>query len=220
MSRKRIVILGAGGLGKALLEAFHSVDMGKQVVGFLDDGRTGDFCGKPILGRCADLPELTRKHRLTHGMVAVGYRYFSARRKYIQMVERTRCVRWIRAVHSSAAIARDVKIGEGCFVSMGCVINAGTTIGDHTVLWSGVIIEHDNEIGENVYFCTGARTSGYVRIGRDSFIGMGALITQSCVGKSATVGAGSLILRDVKERSVVWGQPARPMRVKKTDGYL
>jgi acetyltransferase EpsM len=111
-------------------------------------------------------------------------------------------------------------MGEGVFLSLGCIVNAGTTIGDHSVLWSGVIIEHDNRIGENVYLCTGAKTSGYARIGSDSFIGMGAVITQSRIGKSVTVGASSLVLGDVKERTVVWGQPAKRIRVKKSDGYL
>ncbi len=216
----RIAILGAGGLGKAIEEALRSSGRGKQVAGFLDDGRAGEFCGRPVLGRCADLAVLSRKYRLTHAILAVGYQYFPARRRIIRLVDRTRCVRWISAVHSSASVARGAKLGEGVFLSMGCVVNAGTSIGSHSVLWSGVIVEHDNEIGENVYLCTGAMTSGYVRIGRDSFVGMGALITQCKVGKSATIGAGSLVLRDVKDRSVVWGQPAKRVRVKKTDGYL
>lgn len=216
----KIVILGAGGLGKAIEEAFRSAGLGKQVAGFLDDHRTEEFCGKPVLGRIANLPTLSRKHRLTHGIVAVGYRYFAARRQTIRLVERTRCLRWVSAIHSSAMVARDVKLGEGVFLSLGCVVNAGTVIGSHSVLWSGVIIEHDNEIGENVYLCTGAKTSGYARIGSDSFIGMGAVITQSHIGKSATVGAGSLVLGNVKERTVVWGQPAKKIRVKKSDGYL
>ena len=216
----KIVILGAGGLGKAIEEAFRSAGLGSRVAGFLDDRRTEEFCGKPVLGRIADLPALSRKHRLTHGIVAVGYQYFDARRRIIRRVERTRCLRWISAIHSSAVVARDVKLGQGVFLSLGCLVNAGTTIGDHAVLWSGVIIEHDNEIGENTYLCTGAKTSGYARIGPDSFIGMGAVITQSRIGRSATVGAGSLVLGDVKDRTVVWGRPARRIRTKKKDGYL
>ena len=216
----RIAILGAGGLGKAIEEALRSSGRGRQVAGFLDDGQTGEFCGRPVLGRCADLAVLARKHRLTHAILGVGYQYFPARRKIIRRVDRTRCVRWASAIHPSAAVARDVKLGEGVFLSMGCVVNAGTSIGSHSVLWSGVIVEHDNEIGGNVYLCTGAMTSGYVRIGPDSFVGMGALITQCRVGRTATVGAGSLVLRDVKDRAVVWGRPAKTIRTKKTDGYL
>lgn len=216
----KIIILGAGGLGKAIEEAFRSAGRGKQVAGFLDDHRTESFCGKPVLGRIADLVGLSRKHRLTHGIVAVGYQYFAARRRIIRLVERTRCLRWVSAIHPTAMIARDVKLGEGVFLSLGCIVNAGTSIGDHSVLWSGVIIEHDNQIGENVYLCTGAKTSGYARIGSDSFIGMGAVITQSRIGRSATIGAGSLVLGNVKNRTVLWGQPAKRIRTKKKDGYL
>ena len=216
----KIAILGAGGLGKAIYEAFRASGLGPRVAGFLDDGRTGRFCGKPVLGPIADAPTLSRRRRLTHGICAVGYRHFDARRKIIRLIERTRSLRWISAVHPSAAVARDAKLGEGVFLSLGCVVNAGTVIGDHAVLWSGVIIEHDNEIGENVYLCTGAKTSGYVRMGRDTFVGMGAVITQSNIGRSATIGAGSLVLGDVKDRTVVWGQPARTIRTKKKDGYL
>ena len=100
------------------------------------------------------------------------------------------------------------------------VINPGTKIGNNSVIWSGTIIEHDNVIGQNVFITPGVRTAGYVSIGDNSFVGMGANIAKAKVGSAVTIGAGSLVLGNVKSNSYILGIPARVIRNKKKLSYV
>ena len=206
-------------MGRAFYGALASQGAAKRVVGFLDDGRRDDFCERPILGRCRDLPAVVRRHRISHVALGVGYRFFQDRQELIALINENGC-EWASAVHASAVVNPDVRLGRGVFISAGSVVNAGTRLGDYGVLWSGVIIEHDNEIDEDVYITTGVMTAGYVKIRAHAFIGMGSMIAKCTIGRYATVGAGSLVLRDVPERAYAWGRPARTVKRKPTLAYV
>lgn len=219
MTRQRVVILGAAGLGRAFYGVLASYGRAKTVVGFLDDGRRDDFCERPILGRCRDLPAIIRRHRISHVALGVGYRFFQDRQELRALINASGC-EWVSAVHASAIVNPDVRLGRGVFISAGSVVNAGTRIGDHGVLWSGVLIEHDNEIDEDVYIATGVMTAGYVKIRAHAFIGMGSMIAKCTIGQYATVGAGSLVLRDVPDHTYAWGRPAKTVKRKPALAYV
>jgi len=53
---------------------------------------------------------------------------------------------------------------------------------------------------------------GYVGIGRSAFVGGGASVAPHVkIGAGALVGMGSVVIRDVKDGSVVAGNPARAL---------
>lgn len=219
VKRSRIMILGAAGLGRAFYGALASQGAAKTVVGFLDDGPQEAFCGLPILGRCRDLPDLVRRHRISHVALGVGYRFFEERQEMIALINESDC-EWASAVHASAIVNPDVRLGRGVFIGAGSIVNAGTRIGDHGVLWSGVILEHDNEIDDDVYIATGVMTAGYVKIQSHAFIGMGSMIAKCTIGEYATIGTGSLVLHDVPARTYAWGRPARTIKRKPQLAYV
>lgn len=199
--------------------ALDSRGEGASVIGFLDDGDREQFSGLPILGRCRDLPAVVKRHRITQVGLGVGYRFFQDRQDLIALIEE-RGYDWVTAVHATATINPDVRLGRGVFISAGSVVNAGTRIGNYGVLWSGVIIEHDNEIEDDVYITTGVMTAGYVTIREHVFIGMGSMIAKCTIGRYATIGAGSLVLRDVPESTYAWGRPAKPVKRKPALAYV
>ncbi len=218
--RKRVVILGAAGLGRAFYQALVSRGTGGAVVGFLDDGRTGSFCGLPILGRCRDLPTLAKTLRLTHVGLGVGYQYFDDRQELIAMVNETGCCAWQSAIHASAIVSPDVQMGQGVYISMGTIVSTGTRIGNYGVIWSGSAMEHDNDIGEDVYIATGVITAGRVTINSHAFIGMGSVVAKCTIGAYATIGAGSVVLEDVPDHTYAWGRPARAVKDKPQPAYV
>ena len=80
------------------------------------------------------------------------------------------------------------------------------SIGDNTV------------IGERAHIIThGPIKAGPVEIGRNVFIGYGALILPRVrVGDGAIIGAGSVVTRDVEPMTIVAGNPAKPIGRRST----
>ncbi len=74
---RRVLVIGAGGLGERLLrEIAATPELNLHVVGFLDDdrrkiGRT--LHGRPVLGSVAELPRLAQANAVAEVLIAVGH---------------------------------------------------------------------------------------------------------------------------------------------------
>lgn len=114
-------------------------------------------------------------------------------------------------------IQKHAKVGRRCKISSHTFICEGVTIEDHVFVGHGVTFTNDRlprattkdgklQTSED---WTVERT--LVRTGAS--IGSGATILSNLViGECAIVGAGSVVTRDVPDRSIVAGNPARVLR--------
>jgi maltose O-acetyltransferase len=106
----------------------------------------------------------------------------------------------------------NVHLGEGVFLNFNCVILdvVEVRIGDATQIGPGVQIltaDHPRDPAERA---TGVESGRPVTIGRNVWIGGGALLLPGItVGDDAVIGAGSVVTRDVPAGATVVGNPAR-----------
>ena len=117
-------------------------------------------------------------------------------------------------IGSHCYIDSNVVIGNNCKVQSGCLIYHPAKIGNGVFIGPGVRIINDknpraiNNLGEKLkdddWVCEGAVIEDFASIGCNSVIMPG--IT---VGKGAVVGAGSVVTKDVKPYTTVYGVPAR-----------
>jgi serine acetyltransferase len=98
------------------------------------------------------------------------------------------------------------EIGPGAriFHGFGLVLHANTKIGSHVVLRHGVTIGMSGTYGEPRVPVIG----DYVDIGAAAMI-LGGIT----VGDHAVIGASAVVVKDVPERAVVVGNPARVVRI-------
>lgn len=205
---KPVVIVGAGGHGREILDVFRSIEAAgsaTEVTGFVDDSPTHlerlERLGVPLLG---DLDHLAR----SGGDYVLGIGTSAARRKVVERLG-SGCTP-VGAVHPGASIGADCTIGVGVVIFERSIVTTNVTIGDHTHLNVACAVQHDSVVGDFVQFSPGVLVNGDCGIGDDVFLGSGAIVTRGvAVGDGSRVGAGAVVLSDVSPGTTVLGVPAR-----------
>ena len=123
-----------------------------------------------------------------------------------------------------AVVLGGAKIGQNCNICAHTFIEGEVVIGDNVTIksgvyvWDGARIEDNVFVGPNVTFTndkfprSGSHPDKYLRISLKKGASIGAnatLLPGVTVGKHAMVGAGSVVTKDVPDRAIVAGNPAK-----------
>ena len=209
---RTLVIWGAGGHGKVVLDVARSVPSFDLIV-FLDDDRSRariPFCECMVIGGSEELERLAG----TSFVIAVGDNHRRA-----QCFERALAsgLAATALIHKTAVIAASAVIGPGTVVMPGVVVNPGSVVGANCIINSGAIVEHDCRIADHVHISPRVALGGRVSVGRFAHVGLGALVLPGgTVGEKSVVGAGAVVLSAVPHDSMVVGVAARELPAKKS----
>lgn len=204
-----LVIVGAGGHGREVLDVVESLGGRHEVVGFVDDTPLdGEAAarvarrGARVVGDVAWLAADGRAYVIAIGSSAARRRIDAA----LGGVDRDCPV----LVHASASIGSDNRFAPGVLVGSLSVVTTNVSLGRHTHVNAGCSVQHDTVVGDFVTLSPGVMVNGDVTIGDDVFVGTGAIVTRGCsVGDGAVIGAGAVVLHDVEPGVRVLGAPAR-----------
>lgn len=153
----------------------------------------------------ASIPTLRRRHADAVFHLALG-----DNRLRLAAASRHAALPWQNVVHPRAWISPSARLGRGVFVGANAVIQAGAVIGDHAIINTAVVVEHDCRIGSGAHLGPGVVLGGGVEIGEGCLVGLGARVRDHCaIGAHATVGMGSVVVGAVQAGTVVLGVPAR-----------
>lgn len=217
-----IVIIGSSGHARVIIDILEQ-EAKYRIVGLLDSYKPPDteLLGYRVFGTEEDLPALLAARVCDGGIVAIGDNWARA-----SMIAKIRQLapefRFISAIHPSACIARDVRVGRGTAVMAMAVVNTGSRIGEFCILNTRCSIDHECVLGDFSSLAPGAVTGGRVQIGAYSVVAIGAIILHDIkIGEHTVIGAGATVIRDVPDHVVAYGVPARVIRPRKPgDPYL
>lgn len=196
MLTQGLLILGAGGHGRAVCEAAR--DAGLMPQAFLDAAAPlPDVLGLPVLGN-----EAARGGAAL--LIALGD-------NTARLAAAARLGGVLPAlVHPSVVRAGSATVASGAVVMPRAVLGALAQIGWMALVNTGAIIEHDVVLEEGCHVAPGAVLCGAVRVGARALVGAGAVVTPNCrIGADAVVAAGATVTRDVPAGATVAGTPAR-----------
>lgn len=113
----------------------------------------------------------------------------------------------------AAFVSESVRVGSGVAILPGAVVNADATIGNFAIINTNAGVDHDAVIGLASHIGPGAALAGCVRVGDRAFIATGtSVIPGREIGQDTVVGAGSVVVHDLPDKVIAYGNPARAHR--------
>lgn len=207
MKKDKVLIFGAGGHGKVVLDIL--IESGAGVLGFIDEDKAKigqEIRGFAVLG---DFSYFENKKSVS---VALGIGNNVIREKIFNKAK-DMGIGVVSAVHPKAIVSKDVEIGEGVVIMPGAVINSGSILEDGVVVNTGASVDHDCYLERFCQIWPGAHLAGSVRVGEMAYIGTGASVIQNMnIGKNAIIGAGAVIISGVPDNVTVAGNPGRVIK--------
>ena len=207
---EHLLIIGARGFGREVYRSFIHTPayLSKEidVKGYLDDksdalaGLEGEW--PPIIGSVEDY--VIQEDDVF--FCALGDAHW--RKHYAQIIE-AKGGRFINIIHPFSLVSPVAQIGDGCIIGPFTTVSPNVRIGKHVMIQSYVDIGHDAIVSDF------ASIESYVFLGGGASVGeqttmhtKSSIIPHKSLGKDCVVGFGSVVMRNVKDGTHVFGNPA------------
>jgi len=122
-------------------------------------------------------------------------------------------------VMPKAIIGNQCNIGQNVYIDNNVTIGNGVKIQNNVSVYNGVIVEDDAFLGPSIVFTNVNNPRSFIerknefrvtRVKKGASIGANAtIVCGNTIGEYAFVGAGSVVTKEVKNFSLVIGNPAR-----------
>ena len=221
---KNIVIFGSGGHARSVFQEILK-NKNYNFLGFVDEKKA---IGKVIVkykskkySIIGSIKEVVKKKINFCGIIAIGLN--NIRQKVFKdIININKNFIFEKIISQDAIINENVSIGEGSVIMSGVVINIGSNIGKQCIINTSCAIDHDNIIENFSSLGPGVITGGAVKIKTGAHIGIGSVIQQNItIGESAIIGSNSLVNKSCKKKTVYFGSPAKKIRnVKKKENIF
>lgn len=201
MTRRNLVLIGAGGHAKACIEVIESA---------------GDYSVAHVVGQESDLGNQILSHKIAHtdkdladlrnefdlAFIAIGQIHSPEKRAETHTKLQRLGFQIPTIISPTSVVSSFAKIGSGSIIMNGAIVNADCKVGENVIINSASIIEHDVWVGDYCHVSTGVIINGDSRIGTGTFLGSGSVIRNGIsIGENSFVGMGSVITQSLPPNS-------------------
>jgi sugar O-acyltransferase (sialic acid O-acetyltransferase NeuD family) len=206
---KNLIIIGAGGYGREVYNlAIQCVEYKKDFIvkGFIDDNLNAlqDFEGYPPI-----ISDIKGYKIQENDIFTCAIGNINLKKQFcVNIIQRKG--EFVNLIHPSVLLNKNVKIGNGVIIFLNSNISNDCIIEDFVTIQGYVGLGHDTKIEKWSHLNAYVFTGGFVNIGTEVTINTRATILPGIkVNKNAIVGACSLVIKNVKESTTVFGVPAK-----------
>lgn len=207
---KDIYIIGCGGFGRETVETIRDINKISptfNVVGYIDDdeSKLGTiYNGIEVLG---NVDYLIGLHEKTKPCCVISIANGDVKELISKKLEGL--VEWTNIIHPTAVLWSNVDIGVGNVFQPFVFIGPNAKIGDHVLLNIKSNIGHDAVIGNYCSIMCFCDITGEAKLEEKVFAASRvSVIPGRTIGESAKLGAGAVIIKDVKPGVTMHGYMA------------
>ncbi len=208
-----LVIVGAGGFGREVLDVINAVNLKSEswnFLGFVADSRPSLELLDALHARwLGSVDEVLQSIEPVSYVVGIGSPIDRRR-----VAKKFNAAGWQAAtlIHPNATIGADVEISVGSVICSHVSITTHVRLGSHVHVNLNSTVGHDCIIGDFVTINPLVAVSGDVELGSGVTMGTHSSILQGRrVGADSIVGAGAVVVNDVPTNTTVVGVPAKPL---------
>lgn len=208
---KTLAIIGAGHLGQQI--AYHAInDNHFNTIVFFDDFNQNKLINNhQILGGADNILDAYNKGLFTHLIIGVGYKHMQERSNLFKRFKDK--IPFGNIIHSSCIIDSSVRLGKGIIIYPGSIIDANVEIGDNILINIGCTIAHDTNIDSNCFLSPSVNLAGFVNVGETSILGINCTVIDNInIHSNTQIGAGGVVIKDIKKKGLYVGNPVRLVR--------
>lgn len=200
---KTLIIIGGGGQSRVILD---SVDRHAYKEIYIADPNlnVNEIYGIKAI---PDVEELFGDD--VEVIVGIGDNFI--RSKVVRELEKRLVeVNFATVVHPTAYISNTASVGRGTVICAGSHIGPYSQIGDHVIVNTHSIVDHDCKLNTGCSTGPNSTLAGKVEVGEYSIIAISATVSNGVkIGKHVLVAACSCVLSDIKTDCTFWsGVPA------------
>lgn len=119
-------------------------------------------------------------------------------------------------IHPTAYIAPNVVVNPGAVILPYVMISSGAVIGGNTLIMTGATIGHNTELSEFTHIASQAVVGAYIKTSIGVHVGLNATIREYLtIGNYSTIGMGAVLTKNVGEKEMWAGNPAKFLRKAK-----
>lgn len=208
-----IAIFGAGGQGREILQLLRQINAVTprwECIGWFDDGvpKGEVIAGLPVLGGVNELNAWP-----TTLAVAMAIAWPTTKAKVVGLINNDK-LSFPVLIHPSVDVEEaEVSIGEGTIITQACRFTVNIRLGRFVLLNLGTILTHDVVIEDYCSIMPSVNVSGAVEVGSSTYVGTGVQIIQLLkIGAQSIIGAGSVVTRDIPANCTAVGVPAKVIK--------
>lgn len=178
MNEKGLLILGAGGHGKAVAEAaLLSGDW--DSIAFVDDRWPSlqEFFGWPVVSNAVNLSEIAPAW--VFAIAAVGNNLL--REQWLQTIRATG-LKLATVIHPAASVSLSAQVGQGSAIMALAMVGTDAQLGEGVIVNAHATVDHDAKLGDFAHLGVGVHLAGGVQIGNHAWLQAG-----SCAGYHVVV---------------------------------